>query len=106
MKATTPKEMQADLCKIDLEDALTAFEEQLVKFDKGFSAYGLSIDGVLRPEDCLRIEKLYVDAGWSTAICTTSVEGKVSFLNIQYIPGLIKRQDDEVVESNTDDKCS
>ncbi len=72
MKVTTPKEMAADLSK--LEEAINKFEAQWEEEGKGLYFYHLVISGELNKETCKKVKELYTEAGWKKVQCKTSSE--------------------------------
>jgi len=72
IKVTKPQQMKGDLS--DLDKAIMAFEQELLKEDKGQTYYHLVIDWELNKVTCKEIERLYRDAGWMNVYCQTSSE--------------------------------
>lgn len=70
MKITKPEEMKADTSK--LNEAVSKFEKQFAKENKGKEYYHLVIDGEHNREVCIEIQRLYIAAGWRVVVCRTS----------------------------------
>jgi len=71
MKLTSPADMEADISQI--ETALSLFEEQFKKEEKGLKYYHLVIVGELNRPTCDAVQSEYQKLGW-IAKCRTSSE--------------------------------
>lgn len=73
MEVTTPEKMSIDNSEL-LEELIKLFEEQLKESEKGRDSYSIVVYGEYPKPICNRVEEIYMEAGWKSAICKTSSE--------------------------------
>ncbi len=74
MKVSTPVDMQADLSQ--LESAISKFEAEFKKEEKGLKYYSIAIDGELGIDMCKAVEKEYQRVGWIAKCQICSLAGR------------------------------
>jgi hypothetical protein len=70
MNVTKPSDMSNGVAK--LAEAISRFEQELKTEDKDENYYHLVITGEYSEAVCDQVERKYVSAGWSNAVCSTS----------------------------------
>ena len=73
MEVTTPEQMNID-DSILLKELIGLFEEELKASEKGQDSYSIVVCGEYPKHICNKVEKVYKESGWRSAVCKTSSE--------------------------------